>query len=258
MFFKGLHKKEEIVIFSSDRDENLEEIYDYIKNISKIENKTKALEEVEKLVQLIIDKHTEYTEIQDNDKKNDTEYELENAKQDINLLINILKDLERHIEEKNVEDYEIDNIENRIGELDIYWSKNIQKLFYDEVKELKDYGNNLLRKAIIEFHLNNINNSLTDSIPSISSVERIIRTLTEAEEFFIKNNMINDDLQNKIRKGKERSAWSRARKKLNEAEVAEAGQNIKKTEKLRAEAKVLIKQDWKLVFPNEEPPNIIV
>jgi hypothetical protein len=58
----------------------------------------------------------------------------------------------------------------------------------------------------------------------------------------------------KIREAKERVAWYRAKKKLSEYAVAEAGGSSKKAGKLAAEATEILKQDWSLVFPGESPP----
>ncbi len=256
MLFTGFQKKEEIEIFHNDRDEFLEEIFDSIQRISKIDGRTVALHEVEKLINLIIENYTRFVKYQNKEISKNYKYELEEAKQEIEILRNDIKEIELQIKEKRIIKYKIENINNHLDDLSIYWQKKIQEQLNNEVCKIKDDGYAIIKNALIEFHKNNIENSLTNLIKSISSVLRIIDTLNEAEEFLIKNNMINEELQNKIRKGRERCAWTRVRKKLDDADIAEAVQNIKKKEKLRAEAKVLIKQDWALVFPNEEPPKL--
>lgn len=53
---------------------------------------------------------------------------------------------------------------------------------------------------------------------------------------------------------KERAARYRSQKKLDEAEVAAAGGNMRKADKLRKEASVLLTQDWAQAFPGEYAP----
>lgn len=57
-----------------------------------------------------------------------------------------------------------------------------------------------------------------------------------------------------IRRASERACRYRAVKKIDEAQVAEGGGNQKKGAKLRGEAAVMLQQDWKSAFPDEEPP----
>ncbi len=56
------------------------------------------------------------------------------------------------------------------------------------------------------------------------------------------------------RQAKTRAAGYRAQKKLDEAAVAEAGGNPKKAARLRAEAVVVLLQDWAGAFPGEPAP----
>jgi hypothetical protein len=58
-----------------------------------------------------------------------------------------------------------------------------------------------------------------------------------------------------VRGGKEHVARFRAQKKLDESAVAEAGGSAKKAAKLRAEAGVVLAQDWSRYFPGEQIPN---
>ncbi len=57
------------------------------------------------------------------------------------------------------------------------------------------------------------------------------------------------------RDAKEQAAWFRARKRLDDAAVAQAGAQVgKRAFKLRSEAAVMLQQDWARVFPGEIPP----
>jgi hypothetical protein len=60
----------------------------------------------------------------------------------------------------------------------------------------------------------------------------------------------------KIREGKERAAWFRARKKLDDADIAEAADKKTKASRMRNEAQAMLKQDWKHAFKNEPVPVI--
>ena len=59
----------------------------------------------------------------------------------------------------------------------------------------------------------------------------------------------------RLRAALENLAWHRARKMLDDAEVAEAGGSFKKGLKLRAQAKAVLKQDWARVLAHEPRPN---
>lgn len=58
------------------------------------------------------------------------------------------------------------------------------------------------------------------------------------------------------RSAQERPAWHRAKKKLDESRVVEAGGSHIKGEKYKREAEIILKQDWTLIFPDEQPPQL--
>ena len=94
-----------------------------------------------------------------------------------------------------------------------------------------------------------------ETIVSVSVKRRMLYEATEARDFLSDHPDVFDKLSPSLRLVKERLAWFRARKRLDEADVAEAGGRIIKSEKLRREAAVLLKQDWAEVFPGEKPPS---
>jgi hypothetical protein len=95
----------------------------------------------------------------------------------------------------------------------------------------------------------------TQLIHNASSVRSIISAVDNAAMELKKRERWTDDLERLQRSAKERAVRFRSQRSLDEADVAAAGGNSKKADKLRREAAVLLAQDWLQAFPGEVPPS---
>lgn len=87
-------------------------------------------------------------------------------------------------------------------------------------------------------------------------MKSLLNWLEDAENALRERGNLTEEVQNEVHTAKERFAWHRTKKRLEDAKVAEAGGNFKKAERLRREAAETIRQDWALVFPGESVPSI--
>jgi hypothetical protein len=88
-----------------------------------------------------------------------------------------------------------------------------------------------------------------------SRVAAIIAEADRATKELERRDKLTPELQQLVRQVKERAARYRWQKKMDEADVAEAGGNAKKAAKLRAEAGAVLAQDWPRAFPGEPLPS---
>jgi hypothetical protein len=99
-----------------------------------------------------------------------------------------------------------------------------------------------------------IERALAEPITSTASLPKHHRAIGFALMELEKRGRLTPALRQRARAARERLARYRAQKKLDDAAVAEAGGNAKKAAKLRAEAAVVLSQDWSKAFPGEPPP----
>jgi|GEM_PF-5281292 len=140
-------------------------------------------------------------------------------------------------------EYEIESLKSQISREDFSYFEN-------ELRQIKE----LHHKVKIMSLEVQIENLLEREVHSIASVHSILKATKEVELQLKKNKALTPDRKAQIKLVKERSAIHRARKKVEEAEVATAGGYEKKKKKLMAQAKVILFQDWKRIFPNSNPP----
>ena len=76
------------------------------------------------------------------------------------------------------------------------------------------------------------------------------------DDFLENSNELHPLLLLLLRQTKERLAWYRAKKKIDEAAVLEAADRTIKSASCRKEAQVLLQQDWQWVFINEQCPTL--
>lgn len=98
--------------------------------------------------------------------------------------------------------------------------------------------------------------ALTRPIHSTASARSILAGVEDSRQQLMRLGRLTGENDALLRQAKERAAWYRSRKCLDDAEVAAAGGNTKKVTKLRAEAAVLLRQDWNDAFPGEQPPAV--
>ncbi|HZM01037.1 MAG TPA: hypothetical protein VFD43_12385 [Planctomycetota bacterium] len=110
----------------------------------------------------------------------------------------------------------------------------------------------------LQAEIDNLRAALLDPTPEVfksargaaNAIEEIDATIARLQHL----QAFDGQLAEAARRGKEHAARYRWRKKRDDAEVAEAGGNVKKAAKLRAEAAVMLRQDWVVAFPGEQPP----
>ena len=89
-----------------------------------------------------------------------------------------------------------------------------------------------------------------------SSVEKVLNDIARCVEVIQASGRLTDEQQAQIDDARTRCAWFRARRTLDSAEVARAGGNEKKYQRLRAEAAAQLRQDWKRAFGKDNCPDI--
>jgi hypothetical protein len=168
-----------------------------------------------------------------------------------------LDDLENQLQRGLVtRSWEARLLRDKINDMGGYWDRKRRKQYGEELKRVKERANALADQAEIQAQTNTINKCLTAQIVNTSSVKSILRDLDHAADELQLREQLSDDLKQKIRTAKERLAWHRAKKKLDDSRVAEAGGSRVKGEKYRREAEMMLRQDWTLIFPDEQPPEL--
>ncbi|HUQ98570.1 MAG TPA: hypothetical protein VM166_03885 [Gemmatimonadaceae bacterium] len=134
------------------------------------------------------------------------------------------------------------------------WPESIRSQFAGDLNETRHLAYDAADRAEFKACTDTIDQCSSELLINAQQVLRVIRDLVDAEESLKRQERLTPDLQAQLRAAKQRCARYRAQKKLDEAEVALAGDNQRKERKLRAEAEVLLKQDWYQVFPDDPSP----
>ena len=192
----------------------------------------------------------------------DDEYEenysdIETAKQ---LLMFFKNDVDRFVRkiEKGVvlNEYEISHINERMDNVLIDFEENMEDELSNELDKIKKILIPAIKKAKISLSKSQIHESLDRNIHNISSVKSIITHIDKAESFLESvEQLAHEDIE-RIQRTKEKCSLYRAKKKMLDAEVAENSGNNIKANKLKAEAKALMMQDWKLIMKSDNFPDL--
>lgn len=110
-------------------------------------------------------------------------------------------------------------------------------------------------RAEATFHTAVIKEAAMRKLHSSASAQSLIRQVNEALEVLSGTEHLTPEVQVIAREAKTRAAMYRARRKREDAEIAEAGGNTKKAERWRAEARALFLQDCRLAFRDDEVPD---
>ncbi len=137
---------------------------------------------------------------------------------------------------------------------DDYLDASVKTAFLPEFQALQREAKSVAAEAEVLAHSHALREAAVQLIHNASSVRSIIAAVDESIGFLSQKGRFPPDLQGLGRSAKERAARFRAQKKLDDADVASAGGNEKKADKLRREATVLLAQDWVQAFPGEQPP----
>ena len=97
---------------------------------------------------------------------------------------------------------------------------------------------------------------LREPIISVPTTKRMLRETHMVDDFLENSNELHPLLLLLLRQTKERLAWCRAKKKIDEADVLKAADRTIKSASCRKEAQVLLQQDWQWVFINEQCPTL--
>lgn len=184
----------------------------------------------------------------ESDDEDDDEDPFESINRDIAML-------ERQVQRNLVtRTYEANSLRRYADDLDEYWKPKKKRELKSQLKEVRARAYAVADAAETQALTNTIRQCLTAQIVNTQSAKVLLRDLEEAEDTLRKTDRLTDELSQNIRRARERVAWHRAKKKLDDAGVAAASGNQKKSDKLRLEADTMLKQDWATVFPDETPP----
>jgi len=96
--------------------------------------------------------------------------------------------------------------------------------------------------------------ALRVQVASAAGLPKQFRLIDAALETLRQHGRLAAEHEQRARAARERLARWRPQRKLDEADVAAAGENSKKAEKLRREAAAVLAQDWPRTFPGETAP----
>jgi hypothetical protein len=188
------------------------------------------------------------SESDSSDDDEDDDDPFESIKRDIATLE---KQVQRNLVTRT---YEADLLRNYADDLDEYWKPKKKRELKSQLETIRARAYAVADAAETQALTNTIRQCLTTQIVNTQSAKVLLRDLDEAENTLRKTDRLTHDLSQNIRRSRERVAWHRAKKKLDDAGVAAASGNQKKSDKLRLEADTMLKQDWATVFPDEDPP----
>lgn len=99
-----------------------------------------------------------------------------------------------------------------------------------------------------------LDRALAQPLHNANSVTTVLALVERAMEALWQRGGVTPEVRALARQARERAARFRAQRKLEEADVAVAGGKATKAAKLRAEARVVLAQDWARAFPGAEIP----
>jgi hypothetical protein len=147
-----------------------------------------------------------------------------------------------------------DNLRSTAESLAQWVEGALEPAYTDLCRELRSEAVELAHQAAYALVRHAIGEASTRPIHSISSAKSILASLEDARESLQRLGKLTPAHLEELRRAKERAARYRAKKLLDDAEVALAGGNAKKHAKLMAEAGVMLRQDWSEAFPGDSPP----
>jgi hypothetical protein len=146
------------------------------------------------------------------------------------------------------------DIADRLGD---YWdSKELRAEFSEKIAQLKTSAEEIADKLDCAYLMTRLDVFIEADIRGQVSAYDLMDELDRLSKELKQLEALTPEVAQKIRDGKERAAWFRARKKLDDAGVAEAAGKTAKASSLRGEAQALVKLDWKRAFKNETAPTI--
>lgn len=146
-----------------------------------------------------------------------------------------------------------DDLEDYIKSFEEDYEPEVLDTVKSQYEEIKKESVELIRRLRTEFYLYYLD-TFEDGASTPIALKSMKKAMKEIRSYFETINGFTDDIQNNIRRIMEKRALSRAEKKLLALDVAKETGDEKKIIKLRLEAEIIIKQDWIIVFNNDEYP----
>ena len=213
-----------------------------------------ALNEIEALLKLI---KSDDPSLENDDEIEDEKFTREQALNDIKDFEDEITRATKELIEPVTSNGTAENLRDAADELGEYWdSQEIKAEFSDKISRLKTSAERIadqLDNAYLLFCLDSI---LESDIRSQVGAYDLMERLDGISKKLKLADMLSPELMQKIREVKERAAWFRARKKLDDADIADAADKKTKASSMRNEAQAMLKQDWKRAFKNEPVPTI--
>ena len=165
----------------------------------------------------------------------DEKWELENAKNELLGFEEKIADIKTRINQNvKLSSWEFQGLPEDAESLGVYWPKEFSAAHAEDISRLRVEGQRLAGLGEFTAYSQVVEEMLEAPFYNVSSVQSIVRQLKESAAYFERSKLLTEELKAKIGKGKARAAWYRAKKKLGEAEVAEAGGSSSRSTKFSA------------------------
>jgi hypothetical protein len=215
-----------------------------------------ALEEIESLLKLLKSDEASLS----NDNENEAEDEQFEKQQALNEITDFEDDIasaKRELTEPITSDYTAENLRDAADRLGDDWdSKELKVEFSDKISRLKTSAEEIADELDRSYLLYCLDIILESDVRSQIGAYDLMERLDHISKKFKLAEILAPEVVQKIRHGKERAAWFRARRKLDDADIAEAADKKAKASNMRNEARAMLKQDWKHAFKDEPAPAI--
>jgi hypothetical protein len=228
----------------------------FLKEIRRIAALTdvEALKEIENLLTLLKSDETS-TENGENEEGGDEQFAREQAINDIKDFENEIAGAKRELTKPVISDSTASYLRDTADTIGDYWdSKELKAEFSEKIAQLKIAAEEIADELDSAYLLTRLDTLAEADIRGQVSAYDLIGELERLSKELNQLEALTPEATQKIRDGKERAAWFRARKKLDDADIAEAAGKITKASSLRSEAQAMLKLDWKRAFKNETPP----
>lgn len=234
-------------------DDELEIYLKKIKRIAKMEGED-ALAEVDELIRNLsmLEASARLSAKEEDEEPYDPE--LEDAQLEINAIAADVKKCRKGLKKRDIEYNDFAHLRELLDDLGEGWSPNSTKQLQDQVNSLRKEGTILIDEMECKYYITQIETIASGRVKYSGGGNLI--AIDKAVEFLKSKDLLTNENLKKARKVREEVAWARANKKLMAAEVALGSGNDKKSDRLKSEARVILKQDWQEYFPGEKPPLI--
>ena len=209
-----------------------------------------AFNEIETLLKLLKSDETAMADEDDDDEREQVIAELKDFEEEIAAA-------KRELAEPIESDTTIINLRDTADDFSAYWeSKELKVEFSEKIIQLKKAANEVADQLERAYLLTCLDTLVELDIRSQIGAYDLMNQLDAWSKKLKQAGILTPDAIQKIRAGKERAAWFRAKKKIDDADIAEAAGKRIRGPKMRDEARAMLKQDWKRAFKTEPVPTI--